>query len=109
MAMKSNVKIEQPPSDLREIQHRLRTSLPELRNQYHISSLGLFGSYVRGEQQRQSDLDILVDFEITPTLLQLAMLQQKLSAITGVKVDLALRRNLKPAIGPYILAEVIYL
>jgi predicted nucleotidyltransferase len=94
---------------LQEITTILREHLPELREQYKVKSLGLFGSYVRAEQHRRSDLDLLVDFEEAPTLLQLSALQRQLSDLVGVKVDLVLKRTLKPAIGEVILSEAIYI
>lgn len=56
---------------------------------------------------KRSDLDILVEFEQVPALWQLSALQRHLSALVGIKVDLVLKRTLKPAIGRIILAEVI--
>jgi predicted nucleotidyltransferase len=94
---------------LEEITAILRQHLPELREEYRLKSLGLFGSYVHAEQGKRSDLDVLVDFDEAPTLLQLSALQRRLSSLVGVKVDLVLKRNLKPAIGEVILAETIYL
>ena len=91
------------------ILQQLRTHLPSLRKRYQIDRLGVFGSYVRGEQRRTSDLDLLVEFTQTPTLLELASLQNELSHILGVKkVDLVLRRNLRPLLSERILAEVVY-
>ena len=95
--------------DLEEITTILRQHLPELREQYKLKSLGLFGSYVHEEQRQRSDLDVLVEFEEAPTLLQLSALQRQLSDLVGVKVDLVLRRTLKPAIGEVILSEAIYI
>jgi len=46
----------------------LRDNLADLRREYRVGSLWLFGSYVRGEQHKRSDLDILVEFEEVPTL-----------------------------------------
>jgi len=94
---------------LQEITTILREHLPELREQYKVRSLGLFGSYVRAEQRRRSDLDLLVEFEEAPTLLQLSALQRQLSDLVGIKVDLVLKRTLKPAIGEVILSEAIYI
>jgi predicted nucleotidyltransferase len=93
---------------LQELSTVLRQHLPQLREQYKLKSLAVFGSYVRAEQRRRSDLDVLVDFEEAPTLLQLSALQRQLSDLVGVKVDLALKRTLKPAIGEVILSEAIY-
>ncbi len=86
----------------------LRPHLRELQTQYGVARLGIFGSYVRGEQRSSSDLDILVGFERTPTLFQLARLQRHLGEMVGIDVDLVLEGNLKPGIGKQILAEVVY-
>ena len=93
---------------LEEILSTLRAHLPELRQRHGIASIGVFGSYVRGEQRRSSDLDLLVEFERTPSLLQLSAMQREMGDLLGVSVDLVLRRTLKPAIGERILAEVVY-
>lgn len=106
---KSTSKPPKVQPSLEEILTRLRANLPDLRERYHIASLGVFGSYVRGEQRKRSDLDILVEFTISPSLFKLADLQNELSAQTGVPVDIALKKTLKPRIGQRILAEVIYL
>ena len=106
--MKNQSHIREETQRLQEIITILRQHLPQLREQYEIKSLAVFGSYVRAEQRRRSDLDVLVDFEEAPTLLQLSALQRELSALVGVKVDLVLKRTLKPAIGEVILAEAIY-
>lgn len=86
----------------------LRQHLPELRERYGVKSLGVFGSYVRGEQNRRSDVDLLVEFEEAPTLFEFVRLQRYLSQITDAKVDLVMKSALKPAIGKRILEEVIY-
>ena len=95
--------------ELEEIMTILRQYLPELREQYKLKSLGLFGSYVHVEQPKRSDLDVLVEFEEAPTLLELSALQRRLTGLVGVKVDLVLRRTLKPAIGEVILSEAVYI
>lgn len=84
----------------------LRRHLPELRERYSVKSLGVFGSYVRGEQRKNSDLDVLVEFEQAPTLLEFVHLKRYLSELVGIPVDLVLKKTLKPNIGRYILAEV---
>ena len=86
----------------------LRAHLPELREQYHVRNLWAFGSYVRGEAKKRSDLDLLVEFDDRPlTLLKFIHLENYLSDLLGVKVDLVERGVLKPAIGRYILEEVV--
>ncbi|MBI5124998.1 MAG: nucleotidyltransferase family protein [Planctomycetes bacterium] len=101
-------KIKEERPQLKGILRVLRSHLPELQKRYGVKSLGVFGSYVRGEQQRLSDVDILVEFERVPTLLGLAALQRDLGNLLGVKADIVMRSTLKPAIGQFILSEVVY-
>jgi hypothetical protein len=93
--------------NLEEIVRALREHLPELRDRYAASSVGVFGSYVRGEQRPGSDLDILVEFDGVPTLFEFVRLERELSRRLGVPVDLVMKSALKPGIGRYILEEVV--
>lgn len=85
----------------------LKRRMPELEEEYKVRSLGVFGSYVRGEQKEGSDLDVLVEFYETPSLLDLVGLEHHLSDLLGVKVDLVPKSGLKPRIGKRILEEVV--
>jgi len=85
----------------------LREQRPFLAEQYHVSTLEVFGSYVRHEQRKNSDLDILVTFNKPPSLLKFVRLENYLSDTLGVKVDLVMKDSLKPAIGKNILREVV--
>ena len=94
--------------DLARARSILRIHLPVLRRQYGVRSLGIFGSYVRGDQRSESDLDLLVELDERPlTLLQFIALENYLSDLLGVKVDLVEKEALKPAIGDHILKEVV--
>ncbi len=96
--------------DLTEILEILRKHLPELRKRYGVQTLGVFGSYVRGEQRGRSDLDVLVDFGDKPvTLFDFVALEQEVSRLVGVSVDLVERQALKPGIGRSILEQVVTL
>lgn len=86
----------------------LKQHLPELKERYSVSYLGVFGSYVRGEQTKESDLDVLVEFDEVPGLLKYIELEYYLSDLLGVKVDLVTRTGLKPNIGKHILNEVVF-
>lgn len=100
------------PQQLKNADHFiriLRQHLPEIREKYSVSYLGVFGSYVRGEQTSESDLDVLVEFDETPGLLKYIELEYYLSDLLGVKVDLITRTGLKPNVGKHILNEVISL
>lgn len=92
---------------LERFRTKLREMLPSLAERYHVETLGLFGSYLHGTQKPESDLDVLVTFAKTPSLLELIELEHHLSDALGVKVDLALRGSLKPRIGRRILREVV--
>jgi uncharacterized protein len=91
---------------LDDIMIRLRALQPELRRRYPIRAMGVFGSYARGEQKPDSDLDVLVELGEGMTLPDYAGLQMELSDALGVKVDLANKKALKRRIGRRILAEV---
>ncbi len=84
----------------------LRVHLPELREHYGVRTLGVFGSYVRGEQKPRSDLDLLVEFDQPPTIPEFIDFEHHLKGLLGVKVDLVTRRALKGEIGKRILREV---
>ncbi|WP_094227384.1 nucleotidyltransferase family protein [Methanolobus psychrotolerans] len=85
---------------------KLREMLPELKEQYNVSYIGLFGSYIRGDHTTESDLDVLVEFSKTPTIFRFVHLENYLSDYLGIKVDLVMKDALKPNIGKYILKEV---
>jgi uncharacterized protein len=85
----------------------LREQLPLLAEQYSVASLGVFGSYLHGTQRSDSDLDVLVTFDETPSLLRLIELENRLTDVLGVKVDLVIRDDLKPRIGERVLSEVM--
>jgi uncharacterized protein len=85
----------------------LRRQLPMLTEHYHVDTLEVFGSYVRSEQNNDSDLDILVTFKEDPSLLTYIAIENYLSDLLGIKVDLVMKDSLKPRIGQQILREAI--
>jgi len=85
----------------------LNQQLPILTERFGVQTLGIFGSYVRQEQRAESDLDVLVTFSETPSLLKFLALENYLTDLLGVKVDLVMRDALKPNIGRRILQEVV--
>ena len=96
---------------LDEIKKILKECEKELREKYKIKEIGIFGSYVRGEAKESSDIDILVEFEPDAriSLLDFVELENYLSDILGIKVDLVEKSALKPRIGKQILSEVVYI
>jgi predicted nucleotidyltransferase len=94
-----------------EIKKKLIELKPFLKEKYKIKEIGIFGSYIKGKQREESDLDILIDFEddVEIGLIEFIRLENYLSDILGVKVDLVLKKTLKPYIGKIILKEIVYL
>jgi uncharacterized protein len=94
---------------LGEIKHLLEEQSQHLAAEYGVTVLGVFGSYVRGEQGRDSDVDILIELERPPriSLIGLVELEHYLSDVLGVKADVAIKENLRRRIGERILSEVI--
>lgn len=95
------------PRSLPQIVTVLREHLPELSRKYHVKSLRVFGSYARGAASKRSDLDILVEYSQPPDIFGFMDLEEELSAITGVKVELTSAGALRGNIGRRILQEVV--
>jgi predicted nucleotidyltransferase len=96
---------------LTEIKQTLEAQKEYLAAEYGVTIVGVFGSYVRGEQRRDSDVDILIELERPPriSLIGLVELEHYLSDVLGMKVDLAIKKNLRKRIGERILSEVVIL
>lgn len=75
---------------LDDIREQLRAELPHLRERYDVDRLGICGSFVRGEQTDDSDLDLLVTFTEMPGLLDFVGLKQHLEDTLGLSVDLGM-------------------
>jgi len=72
-----------------------------------INYLGLFGSFARGENNYQSDIDLLIDFDETKSLFDLVNIQLFFQNTLGKKVDLAMKGNLKKSLESYINKDLI--
>jgi predicted nucleotidyltransferase len=94
---------------LDEIGKILQTEKAYLAEHYGVIEIGIFGSYVRGDQQPDSDIDILIELERPSriSLLGLVDLEYYLSDLLGAEVDVAIKRNLRKRIGRRILSEVV--
>jgi len=97
--------------NIEKIKILLSAHKEEFEKRYGIKEIGVFGSYVRGEQRRNSDLDVLVAFkpEAKMDLIEFVELEGYITELLGVKVDLVMKSTLKPRIGRSILNEVMYL
>lgn len=92
----------------------MRTSLDEIKKkaipvlkEAGVLRSAIFGSYVRGEERENSDIDILVEFPKGKSLLDLVRLERKLKEVLGKKVDLVEYSTIKPRLKPYILNDQV--
>lgn len=76
-------------------------------SKYSPKLVGVFGSYARGENTENSDLDILIDFEPALDLLTLVGIEQELSRKLKIKVDLITARSLNPALKVYVEKDYV--
>ena len=102
----STTAVDLPPKAA-EFARILQKYMPELERDYGVASLALFGSYVRGEEREDSDLDVLVDFRGTPSLLDLASLQRNLCDYLDTPIDLVPKACLRETISAGILREAV--
>jgi len=93
---------------IEEIRKTLKDHKESLRNEYGVTEIGLFGSYVKGIQKESSDIDILVEFHRAVGLIAFVRLKNRLTELLGIQVDLVMKKALKPKIGKRILDEVVY-
>ena len=96
------MKVRRTGRILQEIIQTLKEHEKELREAYRVKHLKVFGSYAKNNQKEDSDLDLTVSFEETPTLLEFIDLKEYLESITGIKVDLVTEDGISPYIKPYI-------
>lgn len=93
----------------REIIEKLKLKKQELFSKYHLKSIGVFGSYARGEETPESDVDVLVEYDITPSMFELCNLEINLEKYLNRKIDLVEKYSIKKGLENYILNEVVYL
>jgi predicted nucleotidyltransferase len=93
--------------DCGEIVSQLRAALPDLRTRYGVTSFSVFGSRVHGAARPDSDVDVLVEFDRAPGFFQFVALEDELTRLLGRRVDLVMRKALRPRIGRRILAEAV--
>jgi uncharacterized protein len=89
------------------IQNLQQDTFKTMYKKHGISYLGIFGSFARGEETRESDIDLLIDFNETKSLFDLAEVKLYFQDMLGRKVDLAMRGRLKRVIEPYILRDLV--
>ncbi len=93
---------------IEDLKSQIEALKPVLKERFKVETIGIFGSYVRGEQKRKSDVDILVEFSEPPSLFKFVEIEDFLSQKLGLKVDLVMRDSLKPRIKDSVLREAVY-
>jgi len=94
--------------NVEEIRGILAKHKEELKERFRVKEIGIFGSYVRGEQKKSSDIDILVEFEEPVSLLGIVRLENHLSDLLSMKVDVVPKRDVRVELRERILSEAIY-
>ena len=94
---------------LYEIKEIVGKHKEELKKRFRVKEIGVFGSFVREEQRKGSDVDLLVEFQEPIGLFDFLDLEEYLSKLIGMKVDLVSKGALKPVIGERILKEVVFI
>ena len=91
-----------------EIRKKINSQLPFLRKRYNVKSLGIFGSVVRNEKKKGSDIDMLVEFASPIGFFDFVRLENFLADALNQKVDLVSKKALKRAIKAQVLKETLY-
>ncbi len=95
--------------NLKSIVDAISKTLPELKRDYSLRKIGVFGSYSTGSQSSKSDVDILVEFEKTPDIFEFIALKNALSALLSKKIDLVTMNSLRKEYADRVLREVEYI
>jgi len=101
--------MKQSVKNVEEAKAVLKEHKAEVVNKYRVTEIGIFGSFVRGEQNKRSDIDILVDFSEIPDLLKFIELERYLRKLLKKKVDLVDKQGIRPHMKDIITKEVVYI
>lgn len=93
--------------NLEQILSEIRALFDLVQNKYDVENIEVFGSYARSDQKRKSDVDLLVTFKRTPSLIQFIGLENFLSDNLGIKVDLVMKDSLRDEIKGHIIKEAV--
>jgi len=96
-------------TSLDEIKELIEQHKPELKRQFHVDKIGVFGSYARSTPKKRSDIDFLVTFDADISLFARVDLNIYLMELMGRKVDVIPHDNLRPELREYVLKDLIFL
>jgi predicted nucleotidyltransferase len=93
--------------EIEELKKIIKQHKQELEQKFKVKNIAIFGSYARGEQTKESDVDVLVEFS-GPVGFLFIHLADYLEEILGVKVDLITPEAIKPNRRKYIMEDLTY-
>ena len=88
-------------------QKKLKKNIADISQKHGVIKVSIFGSYARGEQKSESDIDILVEFESGRTLFDLIRLERELREQLGVDIDVVTPKSLHPKLRESVLKEMV--
>jgi len=91
-----------------EVLDTLRSLKGELKDRYHVLSIGIFGSYAREEQGESSDIDVLVEFGPEADLFDFVGLSQYLEEKLGLNVDVVPNAALRPEFRTQVTRDLLF-
>jgi len=96
-------------TNINEIKEKLKIDENRIKEVFHVKEIGIFGSYVKGEQKDRSDIDLLVVFEKGhKDFFNYMKLRGHLEELLDSKVDLVIKDAVKERLKERILNEVVY-
>lgn len=101
--------MRQAVKNIKEAKAILKEHRAEVVRKYSVRKIGIFGSYVRGEQKKRSDIDVLVEYNRIPDLFEFINLERYLQRRLRKKVDLVRKAAIRPELKGRILKEVVYI
>jgi predicted nucleotidyltransferase len=105
MATQRKIKV----TSLDEIRELIDQHRPELKRQFHVDKIGVFGSYARGKQKKRSDVDFLVTFGKDISLMELGGLYSFLQDTMGRRVHVVHKDDIRPEFRDGIIRDVLYI
>lgn len=93
--------------DLDRIREILKENEDVIAKEFKAEIVGIFGSYARGEQKKESDVDIVVRFREGASLFDLVGLADFLEEKLGIKVDVVSERAIRPELKDHILKDLV--
>ncbi|MEO8447200.1 MAG: nucleotidyltransferase family protein [bacterium] len=81
----------------------------DIFNKYNLKELGIFGSLVKKEDNLNSDVDLIIEYSITPDLLKYIELESYIEKLLNAKVDLVIKNSIRPELKSSVLKDAIYL